>query len=65
MVRKQINDLLEFVPFMVVDGAFDQLVSQVTKEVDGSFRMTEKTASKIDGVLRRVLGDGAGKKIVN
>lgn len=63
LVRKQINDLLEFVPFMVVDGTFDQLVSQVTKEVDGSFRMTEKTASKIDGVLRRVLGDGAEKKI--
>ena len=62
LVRKQINDLLEFVPFMVVDGTFDQLVSQVTKEVDGSFRMTEKTASKIDGVLRRVLGDGAEKK---
>ena len=51
LVRKQINDLLEFVPFMVVDGTFDQLVSQVTKEVDGSFRMTEKTASKIDEML--------------
>ena len=63
-IRKDLNDLLEYIPFMISGGLFEKLIKQVNKEINsGVSELNDETISEINKVIKRVLKDDSSKYI--
>ena len=63
-IRKDLNDLLEYIPFMISGGLFEKLIKQVNKEINsGVSGLNDETISEINKVIKRVLKDDSSKYI--
>jgi DNA sulfur modification protein DndD len=61
-VRKEINELLEYIPFMISGHAFNKLISQVKKEINsGISELNDETIVQISNVIKSVLKDDSIK----
>ena len=63
-IRKDLNDLLEYIPFMISGGLFEKLIKQVNKEINsGVSELNDETISEINKVIKQVLKDDSSKYI--
>lgn len=63
-IRKDLNDLLEYIPFMISGGLFEKLIKQVNKEINsGVSELNAETISEINKVVRGVLKGDSSKYI--
>lgn len=63
-IRKDLNDLLEYIPFMISGGLFEELIKQVNKEINsGVSELNDETISEINKVIKQVLKDDSSKYI--
>lgn len=63
-IRKELNDLLEYIPFMISGGLFEKLIKQVNKEINsGVSELNDETIIEINKVIKRVLKNDSSKYI--
>lgn len=55
VVRKEVNELLEFIPFMISGKLFQKLIAQVVKEQKEGVTLSDDAIFKITGAIKRVL----------
>ncbi len=55
VVRKEVNELLEFIPFMISGKLFQKLITQVVKELKEGVTLSDDAIFKITGAIKRVL----------
>ena len=55
VVRKEVNELLEFIPFMISGKLFQKLIAQVVKELKEGVTLSDDAIFKITGAIKRVL----------
>jgi DNA sulfur modification protein DndD len=59
-VRKKLNDVLEFIPFMLSGNIFQKLIKQVNKEISsGLAQLNEQTVEELNNVLKKILKDSS------
>ena len=55
-VRKKLNDLLEFIPFIISGKMFENLVNQINKELDsGISKLNNETINEINLIIQDVI----------
>ena len=63
-IRKELNDLLEYIPFMISGGLFEKLIKQVNKEINsGVSELNDETIIEINKVIKKVLKNDSSKYI--
>ena len=63
-IRKDLNDLLEYIPFIISGGLFERLIKQASKEIESRVSaLNDQTISEINMVIERVLKDESSKYI--